>query len=235
MIIQYPSPTHGVRRLPVDMLLLHYTGMQTGPAALSRLCDPASKVSAHYLVEEDGRIFQLVDEHRRAHHAGAGYWRGEQDTNSRSIGIEIVNPGHEWGYRRFPGAQIRAVITLAQAIMSRHDISLVLGHSDIAPDRKTDPGELFPWDLLAENGIGIRPPVIAVAGRLLICENATGEAVMTAQDLLARIGYDSQQTGCWDRNSMINMTAFQRHFYPRRLDGLVDEGGWCALEKVAAI
>jgi len=235
-VIQCPSPNHGERRLAVDMLLLHYTGMQTGQMALDQLCDPQSKVSSHYMVEEDGRIFQLVDEARRAQHAGVSFWRGETDTNSRSIGIEIVNPGHEWGYRPFPEVQISALISLCCDILARHDITanLVVGHSDVAPERKTDPGELFPWDGLAENGIGIAPPLIPEGGRLLTFMGQEGVVAKKAQSLLSRIGYDVLTTGLWDNNSKINMLAFQRHYYCHRLDGLVDEGGLSALEQVAA-
>src|SRR5579863_873471 len=134
------------------MVVLHYTGMQTGHAALARLRDPAAKVSAHYLVEEDGRVFALVPEERRAWHAGKSFWRGETDINARSVGVEIVNPGHEWGYRPFPDPQIAAVIELLGDIRSRWTIedARLVGHSDVAPDRKEDPGELFPWRRLSE-------------------------------------------------------------------------------------
>lgn len=236
-IIQTPSPNHDRRTLPVDMLLLHYTGMKTGQEALERMCDPQTAVSAHYLVEEDGRIFQLVEETRRAYHAGVSIWRGQKDTNSRSIGIEIVNPGHEWGYRAFPEPQIKAVIGLSKQILSRHKIPArhVIGHSDVAPERKTDPGELFPWDLLAENSIGIAPPVIKTEGRLLTSVDGENEVSEQAQILLSRIGYAVPITGQWDHLSRTSMTAFQRHFYPHRLDGLVDEGGLKALEKVIEV
>lgn len=233
-IIQTPSPNHDRRTLPVDMLLLHYTGMKTGREALERMCDPQMAVSAHYMVEEDGRIFQLVEETRRAYHAGVSIWRGQTDTNSRSIGIEIVNPGHEWGYRAFPEPQIKAVIDLSQQILSRHSIPArhVIGHSDVAPERKTDPGELFPWDLLAENSVGIAPPVIKSEGHLLTSVDGENEVSEQAQILLSRIGYAVPITGQWDHLSRTSMTAFQRHFYPHRLDGLVDEAGLKALEKV---
>ncbi len=161
--IDAPSPNHDDRPpgTPIDHLVLHYTGMQTGPAALDRLRDPAPPtgipVSSHYVVEEDGRIVQLVPEHRRAWHAGVSHWRGHDTLNARSIGIEIVNPGHEWGYRPFPAAQIQAVTTLCRAILARHPIpqTNVVAHSDIAPDRKQDPGELFPWPALAAAGVGL--------------------------------------------------------------------------------
>src|SRR5258708_29166259 len=156
-----PSPNFDARPMatPVDILLLHYTGMETGAAAVGRLCDPDAKVSAHYTVDEDGTIFSHVREECRAWHAGVSYWAGDRDINARSIGIEIVNPGHEFGYRSFPDAQIEAVIRLAQDIFSRHPIPAerVLGHSDVAPARKLDPGELFPWGELALAGIGLWP------------------------------------------------------------------------------
>jgi len=235
-IIQYPSPNHGERTLAVDMLMMHYTGMKSGAEALERLCDPEGQVSAHYLVEEDGRVFQLVEENLRACHAGVSIWRGERDSNSRSIGIEIVNPGHEWGYRAFPDTQINAVIKLSQQILSRHDIPArhVVGHSDVAPARKTDPGELFPWDILARNDIGIAPPKVGDGGNLLVSKGTKNEKSIQAQRLLNQIGYDVPLTGQWDDHSITNMTAFQRHFHPQRLDGLVDEGSMEALEKTVA-
>src|SRR5882724_3577295 len=152
-----PSPNHDARTAPVDILLLHYTGMQSGVTACERLCDASANVSSHYLVYEDGRVDQLVPEARRAWHAGVSSWKGETDINSRSIGIEIVNPGHEFGYRDFPEAQIEAVKTLCRDIVARHTIpaARVLAHSDVAPARKEDPGEKFPWDRLAAAGIGL--------------------------------------------------------------------------------
>ena len=171
--IEAPSPNFDARTAPPDMIVLHYTGMETGEAALERLRDPEAKVSAHYLVEEDGRVFSLVPEERRAWHAGAAFWAGERDINARSIGVEIVNPGHEFGYREFPEAQIAAVIDLVGGIRERWTVpdARILGHSDVAPRRKEDPGELFPWKRLARGrsralgraGAGGRPA--ARAGR----------------------------------------------------------------------
>ncbi|TMJ57312.1 MAG: N-acetylmuramoyl-L-alanine amidase [Alphaproteobacteria bacterium] len=158
------SPNHGSRGDPpniraIDMLVLHYTGMQSAAEAIDRLCDPEARVSSHYVVEEDGAIWRLVPEERRAFHAGISCWEGEQDLNRCSIGIEIVNPGHEWGYRPFPEVQMAAVERLCRDILSRHRIPpyRIVGHSDIAPDRKSDPGELFAWRRLAESGIGLWP------------------------------------------------------------------------------
>ena len=156
-IISAPSPNFNERAGPPDILLLHYTGMESGEAAIARLRDPEAKVSSHYVVEEDGRIFTLVAEERRAWHAGVSFWKGERDINGRSIGIEIVNPGHEFGYRPFPDAQIAAVIALATDIRTRWMIADgdIIGHSDVAPNRKIDPGELFPWKTLAQAGHGL--------------------------------------------------------------------------------
>ena len=189
------------------MLVLHYTGMTSGAAAIERLCDPAAKVSAHYTVDEDGTVYAHVAEEQRAWHAGVSHWAGEGNVNSRSIGIEIVNPGHEYGYRAFPEAQIAALIALCAGILQRHPIppSRVLGHSDVAPARKDDPGELFPWQRLAEAGIGVWP-------------------VATPSDLgpeaLPRYGYDPNAP----QDKVI--TAFQRHFRPKSLTGQWD--GECA-------
>jgi N-acetylmuramoyl-L-alanine amidase len=214
-LIQQPSPNFDQRRAPhIDHLVLHYTGMASGEAALARLTDGAaeSRVSAHYLVEEDGRIFQLVEEAERAWHAGVAYWRGQDDLNSRSIGIEIVNPGHEYGYRAFPGPQIAAVIALCQDILARHPMPPVniLGHSDIAPWRKEDPGELFPWGQLAEAGIGLYPH-LKMLTRLAFTDEA-------AAHWLHEIGYRLEAPSSLEATT----TAFQRRFRPRILDGKLD-------------
>jgi N-acetylmuramoyl-L-alanine amidase len=199
---QRPSPNHDERPAgpPIDILLLHYTGMPSAEASLARLCDPAAKVSAHYLIEEDGTVWRLVDEARRAWHAGLGFWAGATDINARSIGIELQNPGHEFGYREFPEPQMQALTGLAQGILQRHPIpaSRVLGHSDTAPTRKEDPGELFDWQRLARAGIGLWPDNGAAAG---------GDW----QALLAQYGYDV-------RDPAAALRAFRRHFEPEALD-----------------
>src|ERR1700722_2627711 len=160
-IVECRSPNHDERPpgAAIDMLVLHYTGMKTAEAALARLCDPEAKVSAHYTIGRDGRVYRHVPEERRAWHAGVSWWAGERNVNARSIGIELVNPGHEFGYEPFPKPQISALIDLADGILSRHPIPAgrVIGHSDVAPARKADPGELFPWPQLAEFGIGLWP------------------------------------------------------------------------------
>jgi len=192
--------------VPIDILLLHYTGMQTAQAAIDRLRDPAASVSSHYVVEEDGTVWQLVEEAKRAFHAGISHWRGHSALNERSIGIEIVNPGHEWGYRPFPAAQMAAVTELCQGILARHPISArnVVGHSDVAPDRKEDPGELFDWPGLAENGVGLWP-----AGGADPLAEAGVEAGLRA------IGYPVPDLAT-------TLRAFQRHWRPSRVDGMAD-------------
>jgi N-acetylmuramoyl-L-alanine amidase len=188
----------------IDMLVIHYTGMQTGQAALDRLCDPATEVSAHYLIDETGEVTALVDEENRAWHAGVSSWRGKPDVNSRSIGIELVNPGHEFGYRPFPAAQMAALADLAQGILGRWPIPArnVVGHSDVAPRRKQDPGELFDWYWLAQRGIGLWPRPM---------QQVVGEATA----LLAEYGYDTA-------DPKAALIAFQRHFRPLICDGDAD-------------
>lgn len=203
--VSKPSPNFDARGRGVDMIILHYTGMQTAAEALSRLTDAASKVSAHYVVDEDGTIYALVAEEMRAYHAGVGAWKGETDLNARSIGIEIVNPGHEWGYRKFPERQIDSVIALIADIKTRHQISpkRVLGHSDVAPQRKEDPGELFPWGKLAAAGHAI--------GRYQGAEDAA-ITYDEAMAMLRAIGYDAP-----DKAHAAAVVAFQRRFCPQAL------------------
>ncbi len=222
-----PSPNYDDRNGgPPDMVLLHYTGMQTGEAALARLCAPDSKVSAHYVVFEDGRIIQCVPEEQRAWHAGLASWAGETDINSRSIGIEIVNPGHEFGYGDFPLRQVAAVISLCKSIVTRRggiEPARVLAHSDVAPGRKQDPGERFPWPLLYESGIGhwVRPAALTVQGPALRAGDE-GEAVLRLQRMLASYGYGIDQSGRYDERTRDVVAAFQRHFRPARVDGIAD-------------
>ena len=204
-----PSPNWDERTLPVSMVVLHYTGMPTGEEAEARLVDPQAKVSAHYLIHEDGEVVRLVPEDKRAWHAGRSYWRGISDINSASIGIELVNPGHEWGYREFPEPQIEALIPLLHRIREAHDIprANVVGHSDVAPARKDDPGELFPWNLLARYGLAL--PVPKLSMRLLY--DNPGAFYLA----LERFGYDIS-----DGHAAVR--AFQRHWRPERIDGEID-------------
>ena len=222
-IIPAPSPNFDVRTAPPDIIVLHYTGMATGQEALDRLRDPEAKVSSHYLVEEDGRVFSLVAEERRAWHAGLSFWRGERDVNGRSIGIEIDNPGHEFGYRPFPDAQMAAVIALLGEVRSRWTVEdrNIIGHSDVAPDRKIDPGELFPWKRLAQAGHGLwlEPPPAPGAP---LAEGEEGAGVFALQAGLTRLGYDSAPSGKFDAHTTNIVSAFQRHWVQSRFDGVAD-------------
>jgi N-acetylmuramoyl-L-alanine amidase len=222
-LIQAPSPNFDARRSPPDMIILHYTGMETGQGALDRLRDPEAKVSAHYMVEEDGRVFALVDEARRAWHAGVSFWRGETDINARSIGVEIVNPGHEFGYRPFPDNQISAVIDLLTGIREHWTIedSLILGHSDVAPRRKQDPGELFPWKRLADAGHGVWIEPTPAPGPAL-SPGDDGLGVMALRGALRRLGYDATAGGGYDEDLSVIVTAFQRHWRQTSCDGVAD-------------
>ena len=216
-IVDLPSPNVGERpggQASIDVLMLHYTGMQTAQAAIDRLRDPAAQVSSHYVVDEDGSVVRLVPEHLRAQHAGISYWRGVRGLNDTSIGIEIVNPGHEWGYRAFPPAQMASVRDLCLAILSRHAIPArnVVGHSDVAPNRKQDPGELFDWRGLARAGIGLWPETDGAAKP----EAALAFTPDPATELAA-IGYDP----AFDLATTLR--AFQRHWRPERVDGVMDE------------
>ena len=208
-VLDTPSPNFDERTLPISMIVLHYTGMQDGPVALARLRDPDAKVSAHYMIEEDGTVCRLVAEDKRAWHAGRSHWRGITDVNSASVGIEIVNPGHEFGYRPFADEQIDALLPLVRAIKDRHGITRgnVVGHSDIAPTRKRDPGELFPWFRLAKLRLALPRPT-----RNLMDPMWTQGGFLLA---LERFGYDVE-------NPMAAIMAFQRRFRPELIDGEID-------------
>ena len=209
------------------MLLLHYTGMIEVDAARDRLTDPTAKVSAHYLIDEDGRCFALVPEHRRAWHAGHAFWQGETAINACSIGIELHNPGHEFGYRPFPEAQMAGLKILARDILARHPIAptRVLGHSDVAPERKQDPGELFDWAGLAAAGIGVWPSSVAAADPAAapdLTPGMRGGPVLDLQLAFDAVGYRIEGSGLYDPTTIAVVTAFQRHFRPTRVDGLAD-------------
>lgn len=227
--VDRPSPNHGPRRGggPVDILLLHYTDMTRAADAVERLCDPAAQVSAHYVVGEDGTVWRLVPESQRAWHAGVAWWAGEADINSRSVGIEIANPGHSHGYRRFPERQMAAVETLCRGVLSRHPIPphRVLGHSDVSPGRKIDPGHLFDWRRLARAGIGLWPEDPAPAA-------LPGTAAVAA---LATIGYRTEGDDPATPANRAALSAFCRHWCPSGLEspGNRDVGGM--LKAVAAV
>jgi len=239
--IHRPSPNFDARTRPIDLVVLHYTGMQDAETALSRLTDPApvagrypgpwqhfetpkdgplARVSTHYVIDEAGAIYALVAEENRAWHAGASSWEGEGDVNSRAIGVELVNGGHDFGLPDFPDAQIEALIALLGDIMARWPAITpprVVAHSDVAPDRKQDPGENFPWRRLADAGVSIWPqPLLAPALR-------SDDLIGRVQQQLAVIGYTVAQTGMMDAPTKWALLAFQRRFRPTRIDGVIDE------------
>ncbi len=204
-----PSPNWDERALPVSMVVLHYTGMPKAEEALARMCDPEAKVSAHYMIDEDGIVTRMVPEGKRAWHAGRSYWRGVTDVNSASVGIELVNPGHEFGYRPFTDAQMEALLPLLAAIVKRHNIprANVVGHSDIAPQRKQDPGELFDWELLASYRLALPTP----KPRMNLIYDEPGAFFLA----LERFGYDIA-------DGRAALRAFQRRWRPRIIDGELD-------------
>lgn len=222
--IQTPSPNFDERRQPLSMLVLHYTGMETGQRALERMCDPEAKVAAHYMVEEDGRIFQLVDEAKRAWHAGVASWNGVEDINSRSIGVEIVNGGHDYGLPDYPREQMEAVIALCKDIQTRNSIlpADIVGHSDIAPGRKLDPGEHFPWQQLAENGIGVWPPMDRLA--------------LSVGDISQLIDIGYNVSAMPDEEEHRNLiTAFQQRWLPNDVTGEGDLETLCRISQIAEV
>lgn len=258
-MIERPSPNFDVRKARIELVVLHYTGMQDAETALRRLCDPAPKAgdypgpwqtpdidpgtplgraSAHYVVGEDGAIWRLVKENDRAWHAGMSSWQGRDDVNSRSVGIEIVNGGHDFGTPPYPDRQIEAVIALVRDITKRHGLAAhqVVGHSDVAPARKNDPGERFPWRRLAEAGVSIWPQVRGGEARLL-GRGDRGPKVHELHAALAEFGYavpeeDAPDAAEFGELTELIVTAFQRRFEPQRVDGVVHAITFAALEAV---
>lgn len=221
-----PSPNFDERtpNVKLQYIVLHYTGMTSCAAALQRLCNPQAKVSAHYVIDESGGVFRLVNETKRAWHAGKSFWRGETDLNSASIGIELVNPGHEFGYKPYPAAQIEALRRLLKDIAARHGLDplrALLAHSDIAPDRKEDPGELFPWQELSEAGLGVWPQPVA--------EDYSPVDAAERRTLLQQIGYVCGEP----EPERLALLAFQRHYDPHNLTGLPENQTMARLRAVA--
>ena len=234
-----PSPNHTARRgghVWPNSIVLHYTGMADGASALRRLCDASAEVSSHYVVAEDGKVLQLVPEARRAHHAGRGSWAGETDLNSASVGIEIVNGGHEFGLPPYPHVQVEAVTALCRDVMDRHGIGpeRVLAHSDLAPSRKEDPGELFPWRLLAQAGVGIWVPPDD-STRPGLAPGASGEDVAHLQAGLVRWGYGLEIDGDYAAETETVVRALQRRYRPARIDGMADSGTLATLLRLMAL
>jgi N-acetylmuramoyl-L-alanine amidase len=232
------SPNFGPRRdgMRPDIILLHYTGMETSASAEAWLCDPVSEVSSHYLVHEDGSIVQMVRESDRAWHAGRGSWRGRADINSCSIGIEIANGGQAYGSPGFPDRQIEAVTALCRDIAARHSIrpQHVLAHSDTAPGRKVDPGEMFPWATLYAAGVGHYVEPVPIRGGRFLARGEQGEPVEALQSMLALYGYGVEITGVFDEVTEAVVAAFQRHFRPERVDGVGDQSTIETLHKLIA-
>jgi len=230
-IISKPSPNFNERpqgQIP-DLLLLHYTGMKTGAEALERMRDPAAKVAAHYMIETDGTVYQLVAEDKRAWHAGISSWQGETDINGCSIGIEIVNPGHEFGYQAFPDGQMQSVATLCKAIIQKYSIRAdrVLGHSDVAPDRKMDPGEKFNWQWLASEGVGLWPKdtqenTVHENDKITLKYGDVGVQVDALQAQMTAIGYGLDVSSRYDRMTEYGVAAFQRHWRQQKVSGVAD-------------
>ncbi len=232
------APSIEPRLLPgtPDMLILHYTGMETAERACAWLCNPASRVSCHYLVDEHGIITQMVGEEMRAWHAGQSSWEGVTDSNSRSIGIEIHNPGHSLGYPHFPAEQMKAVIRLCRDIASRHAIAprRVLAHSDVAPLRKIDPGEKFDWAWLYREGVGHWAPPAAINSGQFFQLGDKGQPIEALQSMLALYGYGLEISGWYDRNTQLVVRAFQRHFRQARVDGVADRSTIDTLHRLLA-
>ncbi|MBL4640092.1 MAG: N-acetylmuramoyl-L-alanine amidase [Kordiimonadaceae bacterium] len=219
----------------IECVVLHYTGMQSAGAALERLCDPLAKVSAHYLIDEDGTLYRLVDEQNRAWHAGVSVWQGRENLNHRSIGIELVNPGHEFGYQAFPAPQISVLLDLLFGIRQRHIIptSGFIGHSDIAPDRKQDPGELFPWKKLAENGYGLWSDLDGANRSILVKNGESGPIYDKLNKQLGMVGYNVSNSLFFDKNIECALSAFQAHWRPELSNGCFDEGTALILDDIA--
>ena len=241
-VIDIPSPNRDDRPAgagPIDTLVLHYTGMVSAEVALERLTAPDAKVSAHWCIGEDGTLWRLVPEERRAWHAGLSEWRGRSSVNDFSVGIELVNPGHEHGYRLFPPAQMDALLDLVRVIVGRHRIDPrnVVAHSDIAPTRRQDPGELFDWARLAKAGVGLWPQCVAepVGERPALRQGDGGAAVKRQQERLRAVGYGLAVDGDFGSATAAVVRAFQRHFRQSRVDGVIDAGTDAVLDRVCAL
>lgn len=237
MVLERASPNHDARPdgVPVDTLILHYTGMRSAQEALDRLRDSEARVSSHYVVDEDGAVLRLVSEERRAWHAGLSYWRGLTGLNDRSVGIEVVNPGHEWGYRDFPVLQMAAVCDLCLGVLSRHPIPArnIVAHSDVAPDRREDPGERFEWEQLALNGVGLWPFGVPDHGTMGPVRDAV--SLRPVREALSDIGYRVAPEGPLDPALSAVLRAFQRHWRPEAITGQADVGTLVRLQAVVRL
>jgi N-acetylmuramoyl-L-alanine amidase len=218
--IHCPSPNFEPRPqgVPLDMIVLHYTDMLNAEEALERLCDPQAKVSAHFLISKEGELYQLVDPKHRAWHAGVSSWEGQGDINSRSIGVELDNLGHTFGPEPFSKVQMKTLLALLEELTQTYGIQphRIVGHSDVAPGRKKDPGEWFPWHVLAEKGFGFWPQEKMASQHISVVPKMSIEEM---QQAFSDIGYECAKTGVWDEESQAVCLAFQRHFTPQDLTG----------------
>lgn len=225
-VTQRPSPNHDARTRPLSHIILHYTDMADPQAALTRLCDAQAKVSAHYFIHRTGEIVQLVADDRRAWHAGVSYWRGETDMNSASLGIELDHDGHDVNGKMaaFPPAQMQALIALLKEVTARHviDRQNILGHSDVAPGRKVDPGAAFDWAALHKAGFGLWLEGVKTKDVAPLAEGSADKAVAPLQKALAAFGYQIQADGHYGPQTVAVIAAFQRHFRPTNVDGIAD-------------
>lgn len=240
MIRSTPSPNWNERpvivgdAVTIDTVILHYTGMKTGTEAIERLCAPESQVSAHYVIEEDGIMHQLVEVQRRAWHAGVSAWQGRSNLNDTSIGIEMVNPGHEFGYRSFPEPQVESLLGLLQHLKERYSIPAArfIGHSDVAPDRKQDPGELFPWQQLATRGFGLWADCERNDKTIMAKRGMMGPEIASLNKSLRNIGYSVSPSEEFSKETHDALLAFQRHWRPEEVSGLLDRGTFNALANI---
>ncbi len=236
-IISYPSQNFDLRpkNTDIDTIVLHYTGMPDFESAISRLCEPESKVSSHYVINENGDIYSLVDDKHRAWHSGKSYWHGKDKINDNSIGVELANPGHEFGYRDFTKAQMESLVGLCKIIMKNHPIEdrNIVAHSDIAPLRKEDPGELFDWKYLADNGIGIWPVFPKSFSRHIVYSyGAKLDEIFYIQSALSDYGYNIKIDGVFGRETESVIKAFQRHFLQDHVDGIWDSSSELAITQL---
>jgi N-acetylmuramoyl-L-alanine amidase len=238
-LIDHPSPNWNERPegVAIDTVVLHYTGMQSGKEALGRLCCEQAQVSSHYLIDEDGTAYQLVDDKKRAWHAGVSSWQGRGNLNHSSIGIELVNPGHEFGYRDFPEAQIASLLALLNALKEKHAIptSRFIGHSDIAPLRKNDPGERFPWKKLSHRGFGVFSEKDFSNQEFIELTSNNAAEIKVLNKQLGIIGYDGFDSDGFGAQTSQVIRAFQAHWRPEGVHGKLDKGTWSALQEIAKL
>ena len=218
------SPNYDDRESSINIVVIHYTGMKSFEEALGHLCDSSSKVSSHYLINSNGDVYLLVDEDKRAWHAGVSFWSGDDDVNSSSIGIELVNPGHEFGYESFSESQMTSLEVLIKSLIRSYNIPLynIVGHSDIAPLRKKDPGELFNWKRLADKNLSIWPEKLSINSFKSINFGDKNESVLQVQEFLSEIGYKITKDGFFNQETKLVISAFQRRFRSHKVDGLLD-------------